>query len=406
MNDDLLALEKFLLDNPELERLETLLCEFNIFEALGAVKVELRHSEFLAFLMNPNQNHGLGDFFTKRLLQKAVAGKKIGSLPFTAIDLDIWNLDDIEIRREWHQIDILVLSETHQLAIIIENKIGTKEHSNQLRRYYKSVEQQFHGWKILGIYLTPDGDIPSDNRYLSLSYEVICGLIESIIDSRKSILGPDIHTLMQHYTVMLRRFILSGSELEKLCYKIYRKHQRALDLLFEYRPDLQAELYDLMTQLIETTPGLTLDNPTKGYIRFVADEIDIPLLRKGGGWTLSNRILLFEIKNLADRMGIYLLIGPGPNETREKLFELSKKKDSILKPSQKTMGKNHQTIYHTALLTKIDYQSPDIGVLQKKIEKRWESFITDHLPQITVIIKEQQWFKDSIVSQETYDEKS
>ena len=395
MNDDLLALEKFLLDNPELERIETLLGEFNIFEALGAIKVELRHSEFLAFLMNPNQNHGLGDFFIKRLLQKAVAGKKTDSLPFTAIDLDIWNLEDIEIRREWHQIDILVLSETRQLAIIIENKIGTKEHSNQLQRYYKSVEQQFHDWKILGIYLTPDGDIPSDNRYLTLSYEVVCGLIENIIHSRKSTIGPDIHTLMQHYTVMLRRFILSGSELEKLCLKIYHKHQRALDLLFEYRPDLQAELYDLLTQLIESTPGLTLDSSTKRYIRFFANDTDIPLLQQGGGWTVSNRILIFELKNLADRLGIYLIIGPGPQDIREKLFELSKGKNSILKPSQKNIGKSYQTIFHVGLLTKTDYETPDIGILQEKIKNRWTIFINTQLPEINKIIKEQEWFNDS-----------
>jgi len=212
--------------------------------------------------MNPNQNHGLGDLFTKRLLQKAVSGIEQSILPFTVIDLDIWNLEDIEIRREWHQIDILVLSEAHQLAVIIENKIGSKEHSNQLERYYKSVEEQFHNWKILGIYLTPEGDIPSDNRYLTLSYEIVCTLVESIIKSRKSTIGPDINTLMQHYAVMLRRFILSGSELEQLCLKIYRKHQRALDLLFEFRPDLQAELYDFVTNLIKTTPNLTLDHST------------------------------------------------------------------------------------------------------------------------------------------------
>jgi len=40
MNDDLLVFENFLIDNPELEHLETLLSEFNIFEALGAVRVE------------------------------------------------------------------------------------------------------------------------------------------------------------------------------------------------------------------------------------------------------------------------------------------------------------------------------------------------------------------------------
>lgn len=36
-------LENLVIDNPDLARLETLLGQFNIFEALGAVRVELRH---------------------------------------------------------------------------------------------------------------------------------------------------------------------------------------------------------------------------------------------------------------------------------------------------------------------------------------------------------------------------
>ena len=52
MNEDRKTLEDLVIDNPDLERLEALLEEFNIFEVLGAVNVELRHSEFLAFLMN------------------------------------------------------------------------------------------------------------------------------------------------------------------------------------------------------------------------------------------------------------------------------------------------------------------------------------------------------------------
>ncbi len=54
------ALESFVFENPELQRLEFLLDEFNIFEAIGAVRMELRHSDFLAFLLDPNQSHGLG----------------------------------------------------------------------------------------------------------------------------------------------------------------------------------------------------------------------------------------------------------------------------------------------------------------------------------------------------------
>jgi len=58
--DDLTLLEALIVDNPDLERLEALLEQFNIFEALGVVWVELRHSDFLAFPLNPRQSHGLG----------------------------------------------------------------------------------------------------------------------------------------------------------------------------------------------------------------------------------------------------------------------------------------------------------------------------------------------------------
>lgn len=50
--DDQKDLEAFVVGNPDLERLETLLDQFNMFEAIGAVRQELRHSDFLAFLLN------------------------------------------------------------------------------------------------------------------------------------------------------------------------------------------------------------------------------------------------------------------------------------------------------------------------------------------------------------------
>ena len=52
-DDPIKLLEAFLLDNKDLERLEELLQEFNIFSALGVVNSELRHSNFLSWLLNP-----------------------------------------------------------------------------------------------------------------------------------------------------------------------------------------------------------------------------------------------------------------------------------------------------------------------------------------------------------------
>ena len=61
------ALEKFIIENPNLEGLEDLLVDFNVFEVLGIEKSETRHSAFLAWLMDPNGNHGLDDYWLLKL---------------------------------------------------------------------------------------------------------------------------------------------------------------------------------------------------------------------------------------------------------------------------------------------------------------------------------------------------
>lgn len=104
-------LESLVVSNPEFERLEGQLAEFNIFESLGAVRHELRHSDFLAFLLDPNQNHGLGDEFARQMLQRVLMSSKDHRLSVTSIDLDIWDLTSLVVQREWQNIDILLLDE-------------------------------------------------------------------------------------------------------------------------------------------------------------------------------------------------------------------------------------------------------------------------------------------------------
>ncbi len=67
--NDLEALRALQADAQELERIERLLNRFNVFETIGSVDQELMHSNFLASLLDPRQNHGLGDTFLRRLLR-------------------------------------------------------------------------------------------------------------------------------------------------------------------------------------------------------------------------------------------------------------------------------------------------------------------------------------------------
>ena len=80
---DLEALRALEHDARELECLENLLDRFNVFEAIGFVGQEIKHSHFLAFLLDPNQNHGLEDRFLRNLLREALTGGDAASIPMT-----------------------------------------------------------------------------------------------------------------------------------------------------------------------------------------------------------------------------------------------------------------------------------------------------------------------------------
>ncbi|MCB9162293.1 MAG: PD-(D/E)XK nuclease family protein [Caldilineaceae bacterium] len=378
-----IALEAFLIDNPELEQLEELLGQFNIFEAIGAVRQEVRHSDFLAFLLDPSQPHGLDDLFAQRLLQHVVANLSVPNIAPTRIDLALRNFGNLEVRREWRNIDLLLLDEEHQTAVLIENKVDSNEHSDQLIRYREIVAQNFPTWQRFGIYLTPDGDEPSDDFYAPLSYGELVDLLEALTGARASTLGPDVLALMRHYIQMIRRHILTDSEIADLCRRIYRKHQKALDLIYEHRPDLQLEIQELCAQLVNEEEDLVLDHSTKTRIRFAPRTWNQILdLKQGNGWTPSGHMLLFEWVNSPTRLTINLVIGPGPDSTRARVYAIAQKHQPPFKPKFKSVGKNWRTIYQHIILSPKAYEEASIEDLEPQVRKMWAHFLDHDLPEL------------------------
>lgn len=390
MTEEKIPLEKLVMDQ-DLEELENLLDEFNIFEVLGAVRVELRHSEFLAYLMNPQQSHGLGDNFVKKFLQKIIVGIDQPDLAVSAIDIDIWGLNEIEVQREWNNIDILLLSEENQFAVVIENKIYSNEHSGQLERYRKIVRKQFPDWKILFLYLTPEGEDPSDASYLPVSYDLVSEIIDNLLISRKSSLGPDVYTMMSHYTAMLRRQILGNSDTQELARKIYKRHQRAFDFIFENKPDLQNDLSDLLAQIINEFSEVNLDYQSKLHVGFSVPEWDLPKLLESEGWTKSKRLILFEFANGKDQLRIKLYIGPGPETTRQKLLDIALDNGNVFKSQYKNLNKKWNDIYTYNILSKNDYHEAIIDDLEEKIRTKWNEFIKKDFIELKKLINSKNW---------------
>ena len=123
-------LEAFVTHNAELEKFERRLSRLNVFEAVGVSRQELRHSDFLSFILDPSRNHGLGDYVVKRIL-KELARKCAGS-GISPVDVDVIDLEGLEVRREWRQFDILMIDEHHELLVLIENKVGASAGNKQL----------------------------------------------------------------------------------------------------------------------------------------------------------------------------------------------------------------------------------------------------------------------------------
>ncbi len=120
-----------LLQEDCLNQIASVAGQFNIFEAVGMANQEIKHSSFLAFLLNPNETHGLGAAFLQGFLS-CIFDSDSDECP----NYGSWNLAGLEVEREWNFIDLLIRIPKERVVVVIENKIWTDEHSNQLSRYY------------------------------------------------------------------------------------------------------------------------------------------------------------------------------------------------------------------------------------------------------------------------------
>ena len=96
----------------------------------------------------------------------------------------------IEIKKQYENIDVLCII-NDKYSIIIEDKTNTKNHSDQLKRYYKKVEINFSNTKILPIYFKT-GDQSNYDNVIKNNYKIYLRQdflkVLKIIDSNNDII--------------------------------------------------------------------------------------------------------------------------------------------------------------------------------------------------------------------------
>lgn len=282
------ALQDFLLDIDCLNELLPWTKRFNLFDVLKISRMEIRHSNMLAWLLNPNENHGFGDAFLKAIIQVVVQNDDNGR--YNILETLLMDFYSFVVYREWKNIDILLVSDAEKFLIAIENKIDSHEHDDQLKKYREILATDYPDYRKMCLYLTPDGEEPSDtNHWDVLSYRDV---VEALSDQRGAMeLTPDVALIVENYLDVLRRDIVEDERLVEICNKIYAKHKKALDLIFEHRIDGRTRLVDIVKTVLVTLSQengiIVAPSSNTSFLAFhtsAMNECLRPLKEANGSW--------------------------------------------------------------------------------------------------------------------------
>jgi hypothetical protein len=281
------CLDEFVVDNDDLEKLSAKLAEFNVFNVLRIESAEIRHSNVLAWLLTPTGTHGLGDLFLRRFISTLLMENEVPATSLTPARAQLMPLDDVEVYREWQNIDIFVTSRSGKWCLLVENKIRSRESSGQLRRYVQAVRGEYSDREVIPVYLSLAGEDPSEDGqdlgFVALSYERVLPIVTKVAQQYRARMPEEAKMFVRQYCETLGRLTMQDEELVSLCKQIYRKHRDAIEMIVQVGSS--SEVLDACKQAVEGIDDLeTVVGPYGSRIWFIPREMAAVQREVGSGW--------------------------------------------------------------------------------------------------------------------------
>jgi hypothetical protein len=236
----LLKASEELLFSPEFRELEAKF-EFpepNIWQILGVSRKETSITQFLAWLLTPQEQHSFGSRFLKYLVVEALRtdkGKQIGLSP---VEVAVMDMSASEVQAEYwldrRRCDILVYSKQAGFLCVIENKVGGRESREQTRYYYEHSFSEFDEDvypKRIYLYLSPDGNLPESEYFLPLSYQVVLDGLKMLQDDQQ--IAETEKFLLRQFQESLRRSVAMDQKTRDLAQAIYDKYGPLVKFIYE-----------------------------------------------------------------------------------------------------------------------------------------------------------------------------
>ena len=234
-----------LITDEDFNKLKDLSNNVNIYRITGIGPHEIRHSNTIAWFLNPNEKHNLGPLFFQKYMTHLFEknpdyfhDKNLNILDFLLNDPD----DAQVIREKEENIDIFFISKNMGLLICIENKVKSDISDHQLDKYYEHINKKYGTYKKIFVLLSPSGyDVPGSKSkhpeaWISSSYTGIVEIFRSILELN---IDQKMQYVIKDYIDLLEKErIVEDKELNKVLESLYAKHKDAVDLLFEYKKDV------------------------------------------------------------------------------------------------------------------------------------------------------------------------
>lgn len=234
----------FVVNNDKLEFLKARINRFNPFKVLKVQDHEIRHSNILAWIFNPSENHNFDDRILKRFILKVLLKPDNDEI---LEDMDLVyklqqiSLMDMRVFRETANIDILLISDQQQIVVFIENKVYSGEHSNQLTRYCDFINKNYPSYLIIPIFLTIEGTNSTHNKYFSASYDDVLETIEFMIANYKDRTSSEVISFLEYYSSILKEKYVMDIELKKMCKEIYMQNKDVIDMIYSVGNEIDIE---------------------------------------------------------------------------------------------------------------------------------------------------------------------
>jgi hypothetical protein len=266
-----------LINDPLFAEFEDLQRETSFFNVVGRTYTETWHSAMLGWLLNPNSNHGIGNYGLRRFVMLMVENedsKAKRKLPVQDL-LIAADFSEAEARpnetkpqevsiksvaskgNEGGRIDVFIDGIKHnkkKISILIEMKVNARIDQTQCQRYvaYITHQEKKHGVVVFPVFVTPDWNLGDENKILFGSNQWIALKFQDIYDElivpclANNKLTDFGKIMLEEYIKVLkypnakkenRRMVVTAKERE-LAHTLQEKYGDVIDALIEIlRPE-------------------------------------------------------------------------------------------------------------------------------------------------------------------------